>query len=65
MIVVKANEPDADDDPENRYDCDHCAYAPLPTETIVLVLDKKFEVVAKLCEGCAEKVLTNAAEWGE
>lgn len=51
-IRFKLNEPDEGDDPENRYDCDDCAYPPQPDEPIILVLTGE-EVTQKYCVDCA------------
>lgn len=50
---VEKNTP-VDDDPENRYDCLACMYAPEADEDIVLVLDGDV-VQETYCLGCAEE----------
>lgn len=55
-IELRLNAPDPGDDPENRFDCDHCAYAPTADEHILLVL-KGADVLAKLCTDCACRLI--------
>jgi hypothetical protein len=60
-LELKFNEPDEGDDPENRYDCDSCAYPPQPDEYILLVKED-CEITDKFCEECAAEKLTKPTE---
>lgn len=52
-LSLQLNTPDEGDSPENRYDCDYCAFAPEPDEVIVLFRDSGNTIHLKLCLPCA------------
>jgi hypothetical protein len=55
MITIQLNLPDNGDDPNNRYDCDDCAYCPEPNEPILLNITNADEVTNKYCLECATR----------
>ena len=52
-IHIQYNKPNHGDDPENRYDCDQCLYAPTANEHILLLINHDGLVQHKLCLPCA------------
>ena len=59
-LRIQLNAPTPGDDPNNRFDCDACAYTPTPDEPIILVLHElrgEEEIRHKICTDCALDIL--------